>query len=132
MQEVGKQSTVAAVIVTYASAKVIGSCIDALMRQTVRPNLVVVVDNCPSNRDYLDAIPDIGGLRIVRNTANVGFCEGNNIGYALAKSHTYVLFLNPDAFLQPDFIERALDWMDQPEHSGVGILTGILLGFDIE
>jgi GT2 family glycosyltransferase len=40
----------------------------------------------------------------------------------------YVLFLNPDAFLTPDFLEKAAAQMET--RSDCGILTGPLFGYD--
>jgi N-acetylglucosaminyl-diphospho-decaprenol L-rhamnosyltransferase len=125
-------STVAVVIVTYDSGRVLGMCLDSLRAQTRCPDLVVIVDNNSPEGAYLDEIPRSAPFKLVRGTRNEGFCGGNNTGYALARSCKYVLFLNPDAFLSERFIETALLWMQQPENARVGCLTGTLLGFDLE
>jgi N-acetylglucosaminyl-diphospho-decaprenol L-rhamnosyltransferase len=123
--------SVAVVIVTYASESVLGDCLAALMRQTQPPDLVVVVDNNSPDPSYLESIPADRRFVLVRNEKNVGFCGGNNIGYRLARAHTFVLFLNPDAFLTPSFIEHALARISKPGNHAVGALTGTLLGFDV-
>jgi GT2 family glycosyltransferase len=127
----GTPPTVAVVIVTYNSASVLRLCLDALVVQTRRPDSLLVLDNASSDSNYLDEIPPIDGLRIVRNATNEGFCAANNRGYVMVREHSYVVFLNPDAFLHRDFIERAVDWMELPANAQVGILSGTLLAFDI-
>jgi N-acetylglucosaminyl-diphospho-decaprenol L-rhamnosyltransferase len=124
--------TVAIIIVTYDSGRVLGMCLDSLRAQTRQPDLVVIVDNHSADPSYLDAVPGGAPFQLVRGSSNEGFCGGNNTGYALARSCKYVLFLNPDAFLSNRFIEEALLWMERPENADAGCLTGALLGFDVE
>jgi N-acetylglucosaminyl-diphospho-decaprenol L-rhamnosyltransferase len=124
--------TVAVIIVTYSSDRVLPACLEALAKQTRQPDLILVVDNCSPQPAYLDAIPIGERVRLVRNRVNLGFCAGNNVGYRLSRHHKYVLFLNPDAFPREDFIENALAYMERETSSPIGILTGTLLGFDVE
>lgn len=125
--------TVAVVVVTYDSGPVLHSCLVALACQSRRPDLIVIVDNNSRDSGYLGDVPrDISAnVRIIRNTSNEGFCAANNSGYRLARDHTYVVFLNPDAFPQRDAIERGVEWMERPENAKVGALTGTLLKFDM-
>lgn len=124
--------SVAVIIVTYASGKVLARCLEHVAAQSRRPDLVVIVDNCSPDSSYLEEVPSGPPFRVVRLQRNEGFCAGNNIGYALARACSYVLFLNPDAFLFEDFLARALEWMERPENASVGCITGTLLGFDVE
>jgi GT2 family glycosyltransferase len=124
--------TVAVVIVTYNSGRVLGMCLESLQRQTRRPDLIVLVDNASSDPAYLDSVPQEPPFRLLLGARNEGFCGGNNTGYALARGCEYVLFLNPDAFLSERFIEDALTWMEEPENARVGCVTGTLLGFDVD
>jgi GT2 family glycosyltransferase len=124
--------TVAVIVVTYDSQRVLGMCLDSLQRQTHPPDLVVIVDNHSPHQAYLDSVPQEPPFRLLRGSRNEGFCGGNNTGYALARSCRYVLFLNPDAFPSNRFIEDALAWMERPENARVGCVTGALLGFDVD
>jgi N-acetylglucosaminyl-diphospho-decaprenol L-rhamnosyltransferase len=127
----GAAATVAVIVVTYNSGSVMRLCLDALACQTRRPDTVLVIDNNSSDSDFLNEVPDGNGLRVIRNDLNEGFCAANNRGYLMVSDHSYIVFLNPDAFLHRDFIERAVEWMERPDSAQVGILTGTLLGFDI-
>jgi N-acetylglucosaminyl-diphospho-decaprenol L-rhamnosyltransferase len=120
---------VSVVVVTHQSQKVISRCLAALAAQTRRPDRIVVVDSNSPDCGYLD---DIGPeVELIRCDTNIGFCRANNIGVRACADSEYILFLNPDAFLSTTFLAGAVDWMDAPENSGVGIMTGILLGFDV-
>src|SRR5262249_10125234 len=60
------------------------------------------------------------------------FCRGNNIGMEYVSIATqYIFFLNPDAFLNPDFLEMAIQFMEQPVNQSCGAVTGTTLGYDI-
>lgn len=124
--------TIAVIIVAYDSGRVLRRCLDCVLGQTRRADLIVVVDNDSPDPSYLDEIPSAAAVRVIRLPRNEGFCEANNVAYAVARECSYVLFLNPDAFLSEAFLEEALARMERPESASVGCLTGTLLGFDIE
>jgi len=123
--------TVAVVIVTYDSGRVLEMCLESLQRQTRAADLIVIVDNNSSDPGYLDQVPATAPYKLLRNRRNEGFCGGNNTGYNLARSCRYILFLNPDAFVSNCFLEQAMSWMEHPENARTGCLTGTLLGFDV-
>ena len=119
-------SKVAVLIVTYNSQKVLPSAMEALSKQTLPPYQVVIVDTGSENLDYLKPY----GESILAKKGG-GFCLGNNVGYEkIAPECDYVLLLNPDAFLFPDFIEHGVARMEQD--SSLGALTGTTYGFSLE
>jgi N-acetylglucosaminyl-diphospho-decaprenol L-rhamnosyltransferase len=122
---------VAVIIVTYNSGRVLKRCIDSIMKQSRRPDTVIVVDNCSSDTSYLDFLNEIPNCQLVKLPRNEGFCSGNNRGFAIATGYEHILFLNPDAFLAKRFVEEAAAIMDDPVNSRVGALGGTLLGFDV-
>jgi N-acetylglucosaminyl-diphospho-decaprenol L-rhamnosyltransferase len=126
----GSDPTLAVIIVTFDSGRVLSKCLESLAQQTRQPDLVVVVDNCSPHPAYLEVIPKSNQFNLLRASRNEGFCRGNNLGYVYARRCKYVLFLNPDAFPSSNLLEEALSWMQQPENSRVGCLTGTLLRFD--
>lgn len=115
---------------THNSALFIDKCLDSINKQTIGPLQIIISDTGSSNLSYLDSYRSIPEMTIVNAGKDVGFCKGNN--FAISKIHPeakYVLLLNPDAFLFPDFIEKAIHYMEAiPE---CGICTGTLLGYDI-
>jgi GT2 family glycosyltransferase len=120
------RAPVAVVIVTRNSASFLDACLGSLMALTRRPAEIVVVDSGSS--DGTPAIlrrawPDV---RVTECAENVGFCRANNLGIR-ATTSPFVLVLNPDTRLEPDFVDRLLDALDDPE---IGIAAGKLLRFD--
>lgn len=125
-----RKSTVGVVTVTYNSDRFFDEYIAALNAQTYSADLVVIVDSGSTQPEFLErahaySVP----IEIVREK-NVGVCAGNNIGWRRVRSFDYILFLNPDAFLAPDFIEKAIAFMEgEPK---AGMVTPSLLRYDIE
>jgi len=98
-------------IVTWNSAAPIGACLASLAAQDRQDFELLVVDNASA-----DGCADVvegwlaRGLRgkLVREAQNLGFCGGQNRALGLGTGE-WVLFLNPDAELPPDFVRRALE-----------------------
>lgn len=120
---------ISVIIVTYNCPRHLKRNMQSLMGQIKKPDQIIIVDNNSTDASYLE---EYGGVAtIIRNTKNAGFCFANNQGIkALDPRTTYVLFLNPDAFLTKPFIQDALAFMERPENQKVGALTGMLLGYD--
>jgi GT2 family glycosyltransferase len=63
----------------------------------------IVVDN--ASRDDSAAVAEAAGARVIRNTANLSFGAGCNIGMDAAETE-FVLLANPDTRLEATAIER--------------------------
>ncbi len=121
------------IIVTHNSQAYLAKCLSSLKQQTLPPACIVIVDSGSKQKDYLYPYQVESNIHLCLIEENIGFCQGNNQGMALLPPHTdYVLFLNPDTFLTPLFLEQAVQYMALASSSRVGALTGILLGYDIE
>lgn len=74
---------------------------------------VVLVDNAGEDADdALRALAERHGARLIVNAANRGFGVACNQGAAELDTE-FLLFLNPDAALAPDALERLLDAADR-------------------
>jgi GT2 family glycosyltransferase len=117
---------VAVVIVAWNSAAFLPACLESL-RALVRPAAeTVVVDN--GSTDGSGEVVRAGHpeARLIACEENLGFCRANNLGIR-ATSSPFVLALNPDAVLEPAFLEHLLPAFDDPR---VGLAAGKLLRFD--
>jgi GT2 family glycosyltransferase len=93
-------------IVNYNSGAMLRRCLDALERQTRREFDVVMVDNGSSDGSVEGIEGRYANLTLVRAQRNLGFAAGNNLGLAHAPRARWVVLLNPDAFPEPDWLER--------------------------
>lgn len=92
-------------IVAYRSRDTIERCLAALAAQTVRPGEVLVLENGSPEGERLDAAALPDWVRFVESDTNLGFAAGNN-RLVEHSSGRWVVFLNPDAFARPDWIEQ--------------------------
>jgi N-acetylglucosaminyl-diphospho-decaprenol L-rhamnosyltransferase len=123
----------AVIIVTHNSERHLRICLKALRAQTVLPDQIILVDSGSQETVYLTEAAMDPLVQLVLCKTNVGFCVGNNLGYAEVDEATdYVLFLNPDAFLTDSFIEEATQILADPAYAQTGALSGLLLGYDLE
>lgn len=101
-----KASNVAAVIVNYNGGKLLGRCLDALHAQTLPLYRIIVVDNASSDGSVESIVGKHSTVQVLRCAENFGFAKGNNLGIAAAEDCEWVACLNPDAFPEPDWLER--------------------------
>ena len=98
---------VSVIIVTYESRAVLTRCLAQLREQTFRDFEVLLVDNGSSDRAAKTAAKADPTLHLIENGANLGFAEANNIGAKRARGR-WLALLNPDAFAEPDWLERLM------------------------
>jgi GT2 family glycosyltransferase len=119
----GERAPVAAVVVAWNASAWISECLRSLRGLARPPAEIVVVDNGSTDGTAAivrDGFPDVA---LIECGANLGFCGGNNLGFARTGS-PFVLVLNPDTRLWPRFLEELLPAFDDP---AVGIAAGKLL-----
>jgi GT2 family glycosyltransferase len=116
---------VAVNIVTFNSAGDIVACLESLGTQTFRDFRVHVLDNA-STDGTLEKLSGFD-LDVVRSAVNTGFAQAHN-ELIRAYPADYVLVLNPDAILKPEFLDRLVAALEsRPDAASA---TGKLLRFD--
>jgi len=117
-QHTVKASTdsVAVIVVNYNGGDRLFSCLNALKKQTRKPDRTLLVDN--NSSDFVEATinekyPDI---EVIALDQNVGFAAANNIAVDRLDSVEWVILLNPDAYAKSDWLEKFLTGVsDHPE-----------------
>lgn len=101
--------SVAAIVVNLNSGELLERCLQALAEQTLRAARTIIVDN-GSTDGSLDGLekrfPDV---EVVRLGENAGFARANNLAVERAEGCEWVALVNPDAFLEPDWLARLLE-----------------------
>src|SRR5882724_8596162 len=100
--------TVSVTIVTYNSAQYIETSLQSVFRQTHRPLEVVVVDNASSDGTRAILARFESRIRVIQNDRNLGFAAAQNQAIGSSESD-WVLVLNPDAALEPGFVQQLLE-----------------------
>jgi GT2 family glycosyltransferase len=114
---------VSVTIVGWNSGADLQRCLDSVAAQTRAVDEVVVVDNASADESAAIARSHPVVSALEENRENRGFAGGQN--QAIQRSHgDWVLTLNPDVVLGPDFVARLLERASEPR---VGTLCGKLL-----
>jgi hypothetical protein len=88
---------------------------------------VILVDNHSDEDPCAIVTAHFPNVRIARQSANLGYAGGNNVGiaWALQADADYVLLLNNDAVIARDTIERLVDVAER--HPEAGFVTPKIL-----
>jgi len=105
-------------------------CIESLKKINYSDYKIVVVDN-GSTDESLDVIPrKFGDIAFIETKKNLGFAGGNNVGikYALENQADYVLLLNNDTVVEPDFLTKLVEAAESDKK--IGIVGPIIMFYD--
>ncbi len=104
-----RDGPVAAIVVAYESAAVIGRCLESL--RAAAPDRVLelrVVDNASTDGSADLAEAMLGPGRVIRMSSNRGFAAGVNAGLG-AVDAPWVAVVNPDVQVPPGGFDRLVD-----------------------
>ncbi len=98
-------------LVTWNAEKYIKHCINSILNQTFKDYELNILDNNSSD-DTVEIIEkNFPQIKILKNKENLGFSKGYNKLIAWSKSD-YVLCINQDIILEPNFLEKAINFID--------------------
>ena len=104
----GHNDFVSVTIVTYNSGRFIKRCLESVLSQRYRLKEVIVIDNA-SNDGTIDILEQFEDrCQIHYNEENAGFAAAQNQAMRMACGD-WVLTLNPDVLLLPNFIQALVD-----------------------
>jgi GT2 family glycosyltransferase len=116
-----QQLTVAVVVPTYNRPEHVRACLKHIAAQTIRPVHTVVVDASPDDATYqvvTGEFPDVDYLRSPLGAG--GHVEASRDLGLRAVTADVVVFLDDDAYAEPDCIEQLLGQYGDPTVGGVG------------
>lgn len=112
---------VSIIILTYNSLKFIEKCLESVLNTNYEKFEIVIVDN-GSTDGTVELIQKRFGeeekIKLIVNRENVGFAEGNNVGAKFAKGK-YIVFLNADTIVDPNWINEVVKVMENNPDIGV-------------
>ena len=110
---------ISVVIPAYDAETTLGSCLDSLRKQTVKPFQIILVDDCSTDRTA--SIASEAGIEIVPFPRRVGPALARNAGARKAEGDI-LLFLDADVTVPSDLIARISDYFDT-DSSTVAVQT---------
>jgi len=101
------------IIVTYNHKNYIGDCLGSVSLQDY-PHETIIVDNGSSDGtpDFIEK--NFPNVKLVRNTENIGYGAGNNIGVKYAKGE-YIVILNPDTVVEKGWLQELVEPLEKNE-----------------
>jgi len=111
---------VSIIIVTYNALDFVKICLDSVRRYSTMSHEILVVDNA-SEKPLIDYLKQQDGIRLIFNTENKLWCEGNNQGInAAAMDSTHILLLNSDMEIRrADWLQRMINVIESSSEIGL-------------
>ena len=108
------------IVLHYGDIRQTIRCIESIQKFERNYIQIVVVDNTKS-QNLAREFRSTKKMHIIRNSKNLGFAGGVNVGiqYALAKKATHVLLINNDAYLQQEIIQTMVKFFQKNTQSGI-------------
>jgi len=130
MSQTSASPRVTVIVLNYNGKQWLQRCVDSLKAQTIFKDLeVIMADNTSTDGSDKLAEELMRGWTngyFLQNGANVGFAEGNNRPAKRAKGK-FLFFLNNDAWLEPDCMEKLLDCVEREQAAAA---TPLVLNYD--
>ena len=105
------------VITNYNGKHFLEDCLSSIASQTFQDYETILVDNASRDGSVAFVKELYPAVRIVENTENLGFAGGTNTGIRAAKGE-YVLSLNNDTRLEPDFLAEMVTAIETDDNIG--------------
>lgn len=112
------------IIINYNNKDFLKNCLNAVFNQTHKNFEVILADNNSSDSSVSYVIKKYPSVKIIKNTENLGYGKAANQGIKVS-NNDYVMILNPDVILEPDYLEKSIKKMEKDKK--IGALGGKLL-----
>jgi len=114
------------IIVNYNGREHLGGCLSSLLGEDRQDCQVILVDNASTDgsAEYVEQV--FPQVLVIRNEANRGFGQGNNLGAQWAKGK-YLAFLNPDTVVEPGWLEALIATLEADPQAGLATSKILLL-----
>ncbi len=109
------------IILNYNGRAWLPACFASLFA-TEYPNYCVTLVDNNSTDDSIDLTQRLfPRVKVIRNAANLGFPAGNNVGIerALAAGAEYIVLLNPDTKLTPNWLAEIVSQGERAPEAGI-------------
>lgn len=120
-----KNKLVSIIIVNWNGLSLLKICLRSIFKISYKPFEIIVVDNASFDESSAWVKKTYPTVHVIDNAENVGFAKGNDIGFADARGE-YIVFLNNDTKVVPDFLDKLVSQIEDDPHIG-GAQSKILL-----
>jgi GT2 family glycosyltransferase len=109
------------IVVSWNGKKDTLECLASLQQLTYQNARIVVVDNASSDGTGDAICSAFPNAELIVNTSNLRFAGGNNVGIrrSLERGAEYVLMLNNDTVVDPEFLSRLVEAAEGNKQVGI-------------
>lgn len=118
---------VSILIVNYNGREILSQCLESLNKTKYSKFEVIVIDNGSTDDSVSEVKRRYASVTLIQAKENLGFARGNNVSLKHAKGK-YVVLLNGDTEVEPDWLEKLVDFAE--EHPDGGVFGSKILFFD--
>lgn len=108
MQRLGGAFRYTILMVNWNSWDILSHCLEQLQSQTCQNFDVLVIDNASDSAAPNGLLLRHPNVTLIQNQSNLGFAAANNQAMKLLDDSDWLVLLNPDAFPEPDWLERLI------------------------
>lgn len=111
---------VAVIIPSWNGIDEIGSCIESLLTQSLKPH-IIVVENGSTDGTLAFLQKNFPTLEILPQVKNLGFAGGVNVGIkrAIESGYKYVALFNNDAIAHKDWLKHLVSGLESNKKAGI-------------
>ncbi len=118
---------VSIIIVNYRVPKLLKACLESIKANVKAECEVIVTDNASNDGSVEMIRNEFPWVKLIANPTNDGFAAGNNLALPKATGQ-YVFYLNPDAEVIGDAVDKLVRYLDT--HKTVGLVAPKLINTD--
>jgi len=113
-----EKANLSIIIVNYNGMGFSKDCLESLMASGACEEELIIVDNASTDGSNEYIRKEFFHVRIIELDKNYGFAMANNIGAKNAKGE-YLIFLNNDAVVTPNWLNPLVDTMEKDSDIGI-------------
>jgi len=102
------ENRVAVILVNYHSEQYLQPCLDAVARQTHKPDRLIVVDNGSDGNRLAQIVHSYPGAELLPMPANVGFAPANNRAVETVHDCRWIALLNVDTLPDENWLNALM------------------------
>lgn len=98
---------VSIIVLNYNAGDLLLDCVESIQKSRYDNFEIIVVDNASKDNSHKKCKEEFPLIKLIENSENLGYCEGNNVGLRIA-SGQFVVVLNPDTVVEPSWLDELL------------------------
>lgn len=102
------EPVVSIIILNYNSGDLLKNCIASILLSDYKNFEIIVVDNKSEDNSQNFCKEQYPQIKLIQNSKNLGYCEGNNVGIDSAKGE-FIVLLNPDTTVEKKWLMQLLE-----------------------